>query len=64
LFGWTDDADPYLIQDVDKAIVAHSHHVLIEYQLPVATAVDVVIVNDFHTNPSKHHHASNAKSDA
>jgi hypothetical protein len=48
LFGWTDDAYPNLIQDPDEAIVADRHHVLVENQLPVATAVNVVIVDDFH----------------
>jgi len=48
LFGWTDNADPDFVQDVDEAIVADRHHVLVEYQLPVAPAIDVVVVNDFH----------------
>jgi hypothetical protein len=48
LFGWTDDADTDFVQDVNQAVVADRHHVLVEYQLPVASAVDVVVVDDFH----------------
>jgi hypothetical protein len=48
LFGWTDNADTDFVQDIDKAVVADRHHVLVEYQLPVAPAVDVVVVDDFH----------------
>jgi hypothetical protein len=48
LFGGTDDAYTDFVQDIDKAVVAYRHHVLVEDQLPVATAVDVVVVDDFH----------------
>jgi hypothetical protein len=48
LFGWTDDAYTDFVQDIDEAVIADRHHVLVEYQLPVPSAVDVVIVNDFH----------------
>jgi hypothetical protein len=48
LFGWSDDAYTDFVQDVDEAVVTDRHHVLVEYQLPIPSAVDVVIVNDFH----------------
>jgi hypothetical protein len=48
LLWWTDDAYTDFVQDPDEAIVADGHHMLVEYQLPVPSAVDVVVVDDFH----------------
>ena len=50
LFGWTNDADPNLIQPFYQAVVAQGHQVLVHDELPLAaaSAVDVVVVDEFH----------------
>ena len=48
LLWWTNDADTNLIEDIDKAIIADRHHVLVQDELPVPSAVDMVVVDDFH----------------